>query len=549
MSRTLVVICEDWPIRAVDPSAAGSDRPVAVGNHRGIVATNAAARAVGVEVGLRRREAQGRCPELQLIAADPARDARGFEPVVAALGTFTPQVEIVEPGIAALGTRGPSRYFGGDRALAEQIRQAVLQPVGDPAAVRIGVADGPLIATLAARHASATTPRVVPPGTSASFVAPIPLATLGPFVDEPDLLATWTQLGLSTLGDVAALPRTAVLGRFGTAGTRLHDLARGTDPSVSAPVPIPADLDEVLEFDPPEIRADAVAFAVRAVADTFAGRLAASGLSCAQVVISLASDHAETLQRRWRLDGPGRRADTSRPLGALIAERVRWQTDGWLSGPPGTRPSAGVVQVVLSPGEVRPARGAQLGFWGGASAQDERAAHAVARLEALAGPDAVQVIEPGGGRHPGTETVLVPTATVDLETRAAPLSPHTAAPPWPGQLPPPAPTFVPEDPWPVEVLDAQGARVGVSGRGELVGTPALLRFDVDADRTVGTGRRRSATPSTPVAAWAGPWPVDERWWDPARRQRQARLQLVTDEGVALLVARQHRRWWVTAVYG
>ena len=51
------------------------------------------------------------------------RDARRFEVVVAALATLTPRVEIAEPGVAALATRGPSRYFGGDAALAARAAQ------------------------------------------------------------------------------------------------------------------------------------------------------------------------------------------------------------------------------------------------------------------------------------------------------------------------------------------------------------------------------------------------------------------------------------------
>ena len=38
-----------------------------------------------------------------------------------------------------------------------------------------------------------------------------------------------------------------------------------------------------------------------------------------------------------------------------------------------------------------------------------------------------------------------------------------------------------------------------------------------------------------VRAWAGPWPVVERWWDPAQSRRAARFQLVDNEGTAWLL--------------
>ncbi|MBT5905351.1 MAG: hypothetical protein HOH27_06055 [Acidimicrobiaceae bacterium] len=49
-------------------------------------------------------------------------------------------------------------------------------------------------------------------------------------------------------------------------------------------------------------------------------------------------------------------------------------------------------------------------------------------------------------------------------------------------------------------------------------------------------------------AWAGPWPVDERWWDPLRRRRRVRLQVVTADGTALLVVLTDGRWTVAATY-
>ena len=49
-------------------------------------------------VGLRRREAQGRCPALTVVEHDASGAARAFEPVVAAVEAFAPGVEIVRPG-------------------------------------------------------------------------------------------------------------------------------------------------------------------------------------------------------------------------------------------------------------------------------------------------------------------------------------------------------------------------------------------------------------------------------------------------------------------
>src|SRR5438094_4197343 len=127
MTRTLVVWCPDWPVTAAGFSAAG---PVAVLLANRVVACSAAARAGGVRRGVRRRQAEARCPGLQLVPNDPDGEARAFEPVVAAVEAFCPRVEIVRPGVCAVATRGPSRYFGGDESLATRITDAVAHVSG-----------------------------------------------------------------------------------------------------------------------------------------------------------------------------------------------------------------------------------------------------------------------------------------------------------------------------------------------------------------------------------------------------------------------------------
>ncbi|MFN0090632.1 MAG: DNA polymerase Y family protein, partial [Acidimicrobiales bacterium] len=136
--RTLVVWCPDWPVAALGLL----DRPAAVLEANRVAAASPAARREGVRVGLRRRDAQARCPELVLAERDARREARAFEPVVAAVGAFSPLVELARPGSCALPTRGPSRYFGGDHALAAKVVAAVSEALAGRGRGRVGVADG-----------------------------------------------------------------------------------------------------------------------------------------------------------------------------------------------------------------------------------------------------------------------------------------------------------------------------------------------------------------------------------------------------------------------
>jgi protein ImuB len=514
--RILVAWYPDWPAVAAGclPTA-----PAAVVRANRVVAATPAARADGVRPGLRRREAQGRCPELEVVAADPGRDARAWEPAVVAIESLTPAVEVLAPGALALATRGPSRYFGGDEALAVLVADAVDRVVGQPGC-RVGVADGRFTAGLAARAARGQPAVVVPPGSTRAWLAPQPVGALGlRFEALSDLLV---RLGIRTLGQLAALPAPAVLGRFGPEGAEAHRLARGRDGRALAARTPPPDLAVTAELDPPAERVDTAAFVAKALADELHQRLAARGLACTMVAIEAETEHGEQLVRRWRHDG----ALTP----AALSERARWQLDGWLAGE--GRPSGGLTLLRLTPEEVRPDDGRQLGFWGSAAAADSRASRALARVQGMLGPDAVVTAVRVGGRDPAQQIRLVPWGDDRSEGRDPRRSAAEVA-PWPGRLATPTPAVVYPAPRPAEVRDAAQRPVTVSGRGVLNSAPVAL--------SVAGGRWLEVT------AWAGPWPVEERWWDAGGR-RKARLQVVLEDGTAHLLARENGRWRVEAGY-
>jgi protein ImuB len=508
--RTLVVWCPDWPVTA---AGVGPDEPAAVFHANRVVACSAAARADGVQRGIRRREAQGRCPELATIDHDPSRDARAFEPVVAALDELCPRIEILRPGRCALAARGPARYFGGEEALVARIHE-LLDPVV-PTGIRTGVADGPFAAMLAARSS-----RIVAVGDSRTFLAPFPVTAL----ERPELADLLQRLGLHRLGDLAGLPPSQVLARFGADGELAHRLARGLDERpLQARIP-PPDWSASAELDPPADRVDRAAFVAKSLADELHDELAQRGLACTRILIEAETEHGEELARLWRHDG-------ALTAGA-IAERVRWQLDGWLNAPAwGDRPTSGIARVRLTPDEVRPDTGRQLGFWGGSTLNDERAARALARVQGMLGPAAVGTAVVQGGRSPAERVRFVPWGDAREAERPeldADLSP------WPGSVPPPAPALVHEPPLPAEVVDDSGAAVAVAGRGLCSAPPARV--------SVGGG------PWADVAGWAGPWPVEERWWDPPAHRRRARFQLSTSAGAAHLATVEGGRWWIEATY-
>lgn len=514
--RVLALWCMDWPAVAAGRAAGlPATTPVAVTLANRVVACSAAARAAGVRRGLRRRESQARCPQLHVAAADPGRDARFFEPVTAAVDELVPRAEVLRPGLLVLPVRGAARYFGSEQHAAERLVDAVSSAGAE---CQAGIADQLPTAVFAARAG-----RIVESGADAAFLAPLPIRELatepslsGEGRDElADLLR---RLGIRTVGQFAALSRTDVASRFGADAVLAHRFARGEPqrgPSGREP---DADLDAEMACDPPIDRVDAAAFAGRSLASQLHQTLMSAGVGCTRLAIHAVTANGEELQRVWRCAEPLTEDAT--------ADRVRWQLDGWLNHRAADRPTAPVTVLRLHPVEVVSAEALQLPLWGGIGEEDRlRARRALVRVQGLLGPEAVQVPVLSGGRGPAERITLVPLGD-ELVPRADPRQP------WPGQLPEPSPAVLLDEP--VELLDAQGNPVRVTSRGMFSTDPARL---ATADRGGGSLRW-----------WAGPWPVDERWWDPGvTAGRTARAQVLVD-GTALLLCYRQRRWYLEGVY-
>jgi len=465
------------------------------------------------------------CPEWP-VPPDPDA-ARTFEQVVSLVEDLCPKVEVLWPGACAIGARGPARYFGGEEALAGKIVEAV---TGGGFACQAGIADGLFAAQLAARAATPVT--VVPPGQAREFLAPYPVSVLdGADLDGEGMTELLPRLGIVTLGDLARLPASQAVNRFGVAGGIAHRLARGLDPRPLAARPPSADLSVSTEFDPPAPLAEPVVFAAKALAERMHAGLAARGLACVCVQVQAISEDGQEHARLWRHDGL---------LSALaVAERVRWQLAGWRpdgprdpdgpgdpDGPKDEANLGGIVLLRLTPDQVVRAHGRQLGLWGDAVVSD-RVARAALRVQAMLGHGAVTRPVPAGGRGPAEQATLVPFG----DARDPERPPDR---PWPGRIPVPVPATVCQDPLPARVTDAAGAPVTVTGRARLSAPPARM--------SAGGG------PWLAITAWAGPWPVAERWWRPQAARRRARFQLVTEDGTAWLAAVQDGHWQIEARY-
>lgn len=505
--RVIVLWCPDWPVvAAANDAGLGADAPIALIERNTVFATSAAARAAGVQRGLRLREAQARHPALRVLDYDRVLDSRMFEPVIGGIEQLVPDVQVLRPGMLAVRVRGAAQYYGGERAAAMAL--AARADESGASGARAGVADGIFTADRAARMSGTDRVRIVPPGAAAAFLAPLPIALL----EDPNLVTLLRRLGIQDLGGFAALPASDVRTRFGESGARLHALAAGRDSWPVSPRTPPAELDVAIDFEPPLDRVDQVAFGMRQRAESFVDRLVAARLVATAIRVSFVSDRGEHAERVWLHPRSFAPAD--------IVDRVRWQLDAarehQLSGP--------ITRVRIAPEAVDAIGNHEAGLWG--AGPDERIHHGLSRVQSMLGHGAVLMPSVGGGRTLADRQQLV--AWGDRPVGARP-----AERPWPGRLPAPLPGMVFTPRRVVHVLDRTGAVVGVSERGVVSARPVAFSAD-------GRDIRR-------ITAWAGPWPLDERWWSVDGRSSW-RFQAVDGDGCAWLLALDPGGWWAEARY-
>lgn len=513
--QVLAVWCPDWPaVAAAAAAEVTATRPVAVLAANRVVACSALARAEGVRHGMRRREVQSCCPEVLVVPSDPDRDARLFEPVVAAVESTVPGVEVLRPGLLALAARGAFRYFGSAEAAAERLVDAVAA-VGVEA--QTGIADELSTAVLAARHDA-----IVSPGQGAEFLAPLPVGELAvePGIadkERVELVDLLHRLGLRRIGDFAALDPGQVASRFGADAILAHRCARGLPERPPTARQQVRDLEVLLPCDPPIERVDAAAFAGRLLATRLHALLSAATVACTRLEIYAETAAGEQLSRVWRC---------AEPLTSDgVADRVRWQLDGWLTRRTGGRPTGPITLLRLEPVEVVPAAALQLGLWGEAGDTDERAMRALIRVQGLLGGDAVRTGVLSGGRGPAERVTMVTLGEEQVPATDPQL-------PWPGQIPEPAPAVVMMNRPAVELEAADGAPVLVTERGRFSSAPARLRWGSTCWR---------------LTAWAGPWPCDELWWA-AENAPAARAQVELPGPHSLLLITRGGCWWVEGLY-
>ncbi|NDF66639.1 MAG: DNA polymerase Y family protein, partial [Actinobacteria bacterium] len=514
-------------------AAKTSNSPCAVVHGQRVISRSVAAMHYGVQVGMRRRHAQGLCPDLEIAAYQPDRDRRAFNTVVRTVNELVPLIEVSEPGVIVFATRGPSRYFGGDEPMANKIFQALRGSIIADAQFGIGVADSRLAAHIAAHisaqhktKSTAKTPFIVEPDQTKVWLGQQSVRVLSEFASvDRETVSLLERLGLNTLQDVCKLGESMLAGRFGELGVELHRLARGDEQHPLAAVAPPPEHLCSRTFEEPVVDQQTLLNNVRAMAEEFSEYFVKHGAICVRLILKFESETGAHSERLWyRPQGLTARA---------ITESAKWQIESWSN-------KSALARVQLIADEVRTDTARQLKLWGGVTQVDETASRAIGRLTELLGSTAVQIVKRQGGRDLQDDFQLVSVShfrPTQNESNAS-----TKKPKWRGSLPTPSPSVVYSEPLLVQVVDENKNLVRVSARHQLSAEPTQLIINQQSHK---------------IVSWAGPWPIEEKWWDTARSRRLVRLQVVVEKSSpdgsqqvqALLVTLEHGEWSIAAIYG
>ncbi|MCA9860428.1 MAG: hypothetical protein KC438_11935, partial [Thermomicrobiales bacterium] len=113
---------------------------------------------------------------------------------------------------------------------------------------RAGIAPGKFAALCAARKAHPGSTFLIAEDVVMPFLADLPVSWLPV---EPKTLTQMERLGLRTMGDVAALPMTAMQARFGKEGRRAWELSNGQDDLTVVPIQRPESVIEGITLPAP----------------------------------------------------------------------------------------------------------------------------------------------------------------------------------------------------------------------------------------------------------------------------------------------------------
>src|SRR5213076_2555893 len=172
-------------------------------------------------------EARRLCPRAVVVPPRMSAYAEASKAVFAVFEETTPLVEGLSIDEAFLDARGLERISGSAAEIAARLRREIRERVGLP--ITVGVASTKFLAKVASAVAKPDGLLVVPPDGELAFLHPLAVERL--WGVGAVTAAKLHEYGISSVGEVAALPESVLVSTLGRAlGRHLHALAHNRDP-------------------------------------------------------------------------------------------------------------------------------------------------------------------------------------------------------------------------------------------------------------------------------------------------------------------------------
>lgn len=288
--------------RRLAPSLLG--RPVAVGGKgpRGVIASASyEARAFGVHSAQPTATALRRCPHLVVLPPTHGRYREASSEVFAVFRSFTPLVEGLSLDEAFLDVTGLRRHFDSPADVGERVRAEIRANLGLPSSV--GVASSKFLAKLASQEAKPDGLFHLAKDRELEYLHALPARAL--WGVGPATLAGLERLGVETVGDIASLPESTLMGAIGpTHGHHLHMLANAIDPRPVDPDSEAKSISVEETYDSDIVGIEVIETALLAHAQKLSWRLHRAGLTARTITLKARYGDFTTITRSQTLAGP-----------------------------------------------------------------------------------------------------------------------------------------------------------------------------------------------------------------------------------------------------
>jgi protein ImuB len=297
-------------------------------------------------------------------------------------------------GLFEVGIDGLGPLWGPEPVLAERLVDAVTRAVPGEVRPRVGIAGTHFAATIAAMAAEPGTPLIVPVGDDAAFLTDRPSGLL---TTDADIRARLTRFGLRRIGQVAELPMSALIARFGEEGGRLHARAKGQETEPFKARRATKRLGLALPIEPPVEDLEPLRFVLHRLVAGLTGQLTARGLAADRALLALELDLA------FAPTGTPARIEVEQrfPEPTADAEAVERLLFARLEREP---PPAAVQRLDLELRGTTPAAGQQLPLFVPQAARTARLGWQLARLALTYGEDRVRRVALADPEAPLPET-------------------------------------------------------------------------------------------------------------------------------------------------